>query len=913
MITAMNKANYSLAKLFRNHHYHLMRNLTFLVIGLLIPLSAMTQRDRDQETDVGPVITLWKVDKAHMENHDHGESYYLACGAESYIRYQGAGTSEESIIVIKNEGTRNLRLKLPLAFEDEKRTSYTITHQPEKSELAPNEETHFVVTYTAPDEYINEQAAVRIQSNDPATNTCMLNFDVGVVGPDFTKEFTPNVIGPGAVSTLTFTIQNFDGTPVTDLAFTDVLPAGMTIAAPGMVSTTCSDAIITAPDGGGTITMTDGRLGPNSSCTVTVNVTSSTPGLATNTTGALSSSVTMSGAIATDDLTVDVSRPGFTKSFSPNPVLLGERSTLTFTIDNSLNASPIGSIDFTDILPVGMEIASPSNASTDCISPLQLTTLTAIPGSQTIILNADGSSIGSNFVLLAGETCTATVDVKATSTGTLENITNELTSTPNGFNPLNSSGKATDELEVTRDDLHIQKEFVDDPLNPGESGTLLFTITNFTRDQSATNISFTDNLGDAGGTLLGLAVSGSVTSDCGGTTSGTTTFSLNNGTLAPEATCTIEVPITVPPGAAPGQYPNTTTSITADLGGSMYTGSPASDILFVSDAPTLTKTFLDNPETAGATTRLQFTITNNSSTSSATDINFIDNLPEILPTAMMVPASGFCNGTGDIIYTPLIPASPPSSVIPAKIQVSNATLMPGASCTFDVTLDIAAEAPSGIYTNTTEPISATINTQIVTGEVATTDLSIIAAPQITKTFTDDPVAPGNPVTLQFTLTNSPNNPTDATGITFTDDLPPVLSGLVATGLPVNDVCGTGSSLTGSMGNTLLTFAGGTLMPGEDCTFSVTLDVPVSATPGTYTNNTSGVTATVGGTSVSSSAATAELKINPLTFTKEFVENPFIPGESGTLRFTLDLDASATQDATITFFTDALSTTLSGLT
>ena len=53
---------------------------------------------------------------------------------------------------------------------------------------------------------------------------------------------------------------------------------------------------------------------------------------------------------------------------------------------------------------------------------------------------------------------------------------------------------------------------------------------------------------------------------------------------------------------------------------------------------------------------------------------------------------------------------------------------------------------------------------------------------------------------------------------------------------------------------MLTFDGGTLTPGEVCTFDVTLNVPVGAAAGSYTNTTSGVDATVAGQATSSPAS-----------------------------------------------------------
>jgi len=214
----------------------------------------------------------------------------------------------------------------------------------------------------------------------------MLLSPLVMADPSLSKVFTPNVIGPGSVSTITFSITNSDNSPVTDLAFTDVLPlapGAMTIASPANASTSCSEGILSAPDGGGTISLSSAKLGASQSCTITVDIIASTPGLHTN------PAITLTFAelagdpptSLTADLTVVTTLPGFSKSFAPSSVSLGGRSTLTFTIDNSVNTSKIGSLDFTDNLPTGMVIADPAKASTDCISPTLLdTTLTAIPG-----------------------------------------------------------------------------------------------------------------------------------------------------------------------------------------------------------------------------------------------------------------------------------------------------------------------------------------------------------------------------------------------------------------------------------------------------------------------------------------------------------------------------------------------------
>jgi len=58
-------------------------------------------------------------------------------------------------------------------------------------------------------------------------------------------------------------------------------------------------------------------------------------------------------------------------------------------------------------------------------------------------------------------------------------------------------------LDVQRE--FLTKAFIDDPIAPGRTGKLRFTVTNFDRANDATAISFTDNLES---TLTGLVAVG---------------------------------------------------------------------------------------------------------------------------------------------------------------------------------------------------------------------------------------------------------------------------------------------------------------------------------------------------------------------------------------------------------------------
>ncbi|MCK7594475.1 beta strand repeat-containing protein [Pseudomarimonas salicorniae] len=713
----------------------------------------------------------------------------------------------------------------------------------------------------------------------------------GAVGPTFNKAFAPDTIGPGSSSALTFTIDN-SGFPqgATSLSFSDSLPAGVTIAATGAVSNGCGGTLV-APAGTSTINFSDGVVGANGVCTIVVDVTSAAVGTHTNVSSVLSfdtgSGVTP-GNSATDDLVVAADRPGFSKSFSPSGVAFGGRSTLTFLIDNSLNASTAFSAQFTDSLPLGVRVASPSNVFTDCTGG----SAAAAPGGSTISL--------SDAVLSAGTLCTVSVDVVADAAGMLNNRSGSLTSLDGGLNSVDS-GFATAALQSTAGDLTLVKRFLDDPVAPGGQVRLQFEIANRSRTDSATAISFSDDLDAA---LSGLVVSSSLPLNpcgAGSSLSGASTLTLSSGTLAAEASCTFEVTLAVPTGATPGTYTNTTSSLTATLGGSPGTYSAASDLLFVQEVPVLTITSPAAPVAAGDTFVVTYALQNVSTSNSATDIAFSLAHSDLSPsiTITTLPAAGSC-GAGSIFSQQNdFPTSGQNS-----FRVQSAQLAPSASCSFDVTYQAGGDAPPGNFSAMSTEVSATVGGGPVQGGGDQLNVTVLAAPTLTHSFDPSTVRAGDTVDITYTLQLSANSPGDASLVGFTHDLNSVLTGLTAVGLPQTNACGTISG-TGN-----LTFSNGTLAAGDSCQFTVTAQVPSTIASGSTTSTTSVITAEVLGASVTSPASVANLVASNLVYSQDVTNDPVRKGDTVTLEFTFQNRGA---DAiTGIFFTEALNADLTGL-
>ncbi|MDG2451121.1 MAG: hypothetical protein P8M34_15850, partial [Saprospiraceae bacterium] len=393
-----------------------------------------------------PSISLWKVDQAHINDHTQGESYLLDCGSEYYVNYKGAGTSEEIIIDILNEGDQDLALTLPLTLSAESSAAFSIIHQPNKAILKSGEEAHFVIKYSASAEYENATAQVSIASNDSNNSICSMFFEVGGCGncPELVQAFLPDNIGPYSTTTLEYTINNTAGgaVNVTDLQFTDNLAAGILIADPARASTDCTDGAIIANAGGNSISFSNARLSAGSSCKIRVDVTSSAIGSIFNSSGNLQSSAGI-GSSSSATLTIDKGKVGIVKSFSPSTIPPGGVSELIIEMKNEevipmLSSSNLEVI-VDDILPSGMSFATPLVVSNNCISA----TLTATSNDVNNIIYFNGTIPTSD--------CSLTVNVTASNAGTYVN-----TAVEEDYGYTSSA-----ELEVVAD--FLVKSFSDDP------------------------------------------------------------------------------------------------------------------------------------------------------------------------------------------------------------------------------------------------------------------------------------------------------------------------------------------------------------------------------------------------------------------------------------------------------------------
>ena len=187
--------------------------------------------------------------------------------------------------------------------------------------------------------------------------------------------------------------------------------------------------------------------------------------------------------------------------------------------------------------------------------------------------------------------------------------------------------------------------------------------------------------------------------------------------------------------------------------------------------------------------------------------------------------------------------------------------------------------------------------------ISVTKTAFSAPPTFSKQFLGDTIASGGSSTLTFTINNTAN-PVTASSLAFTDNLP---VGVVVSATPNASTTCTGGTLTAGAGSSTISYTGGTVNAGGVCTVDV--DV-TSTTVGSHVNTSGDLTSSLGNSGTATDTLTI-ITADPVTFTKEFTDDPALPGGTVTLEFTIT-NSDPTNGASVTGFSDDLDATLTGL-
>lgn len=217
-------------------------------------------------------------------------------------------------------------------------------------------------------------------------------------------------------------------------------------------------------------------------------------------------------------MAVVVSPPSITKSFSAATAPLNTSVTLTFTISNPNGATDLTGVSFNDTFPAGLIIANPDSLTGTCDPGVITPAVTSI------------SLVGGT--ILAGSSCTFSVDVLAIAGGTQINTTDPVTSNEGG-----TGNTATATVDVVLPDLTVAKSHSGNFTRGQLGATYTITVTNSGGATTNAPVTVTDTL-PAG--LNATAISGPGWS-CATLTSCSRADALDPGLSFPDITLTVSV------------------------------------------------------------------------------------------------------------------------------------------------------------------------------------------------------------------------------------------------------------------------------------------------------------------------------------------------------------------------------------
>jgi uncharacterized repeat protein (TIGR01451 family) len=377
------------------------------------------------------------------------------------------------------------------------------------------------------------------------------------------KQFTPNVVKPGARSRLRITFFNPMSQPLLNLGVTDTLPAGVTVPGGANPVTTCAGATLSSPAtnqvkvAGATLAATSG--GVTSTCYAEIDVLVAAQGDYVNTIPAAGATATIGGVPvsnsqpASDTLrarsplvihkaiaakTLDAGNPvGFTTgAASTTP---GTAATLTVRLDNP-NSVALTAAAFTDNLPAGLVVALTPNAATTCAG-----------GTVTAAVSATSLRLTGATIPATGS-CTVSVDVLSNISGTYTNTISA--SAVSTFEGIANEDPTSAQLIVSIPP-GVTKQFSPAVIPPNGSSTLTIVLGNTNAGAIALTSLFTDTLPTAPGSIV-VAAAPNVVKTCPGAVTavaGSGSVSYASGASVPAGGCTISVDVT---GATAGVHTN---------------------------------------------------------------------------------------------------------------------------------------------------------------------------------------------------------------------------------------------------------------------------------------------------------------------------------------------------------------------
>ena len=656
--------------------------------------------------------------------------------------------------------------------------------------------------------------------------------DISVQAADLALVKSVDDAAPNEGGTINYSIVVTNNGPdaTTNVAVTDVLPAGVTF-----VSSAATQG--TYVSGTGIWSLAGLAPAASDTLTITATVDAGTNG----TTIVNGASITASDqpdnnpADNSDSASLTVQSVDLQIVKSVNNPTPNEGGGVNYSVvltNNGPNAAT--AIQVTDVLPAGVTYVSSSATSGSYVSGTGIWSVATL---------ANGGS--------ATLTITATVNA-GTNGQTIVNTAAVTASDQADSNPANDSDTA--DITVQSVDLAVTKS-VNNP-TPNEGGSITYTVglTN-NGPNTATTVKVTDML-PAGVTY----VSSSATA--GTYSSGTGIWSVPS--VANGATVTLTITATVNAGTGGTTIVNIANLSSSDQADSNPgNNSDTADIIVKSVDLLVTKTVDVPAPLEGGTINYTVVLTNNGP-DAANNIQVTDNLPAGVTFVSSSATQGFyTSGTGIWVVASLANGASETLTITATVNVGT-----GGTTIVNTATVTASDEADGNAANDSDTASISVQEA---------DLAL------TKSVNDASPAEGGTVVYTVGLTN--NGPDGATNVQVTDVLPAGMTYVSSSATIGSYVSGTGLWSLASLGN------------GASATLTITATVN-AGTGGTTIVNTASVTASDlpdNNPADNSDSATLTVDGADLAVAKT-VDNP-TPAEGGTITYTVVLTNNGPDGAT----------------
>ncbi|HJV35285.1 hypothetical protein [Geomonas sp.] len=350
------------------------------------------------------------------------------------------------------------------------------------------------VSVSATGSYTNTTSGATSSINPSPGPTGSATLQAILAAPTVTKSFASANFQTGGADRLTITVTNPNAAAITGLNFVDTYPSNMVNASVpnvviGPASSGCSGQAVAGGGGNNQLSVTQGNIpGNNTSCTFSVDVTTTVPNNYTNTLAAgsiLSNNAAAPTAAVSASVTA-LQPPTVMKVFGDTSKVKGYTTTLSLTLTNpSANPVTLTGLRLDDTFPSGMT--------------LQNTTFSFTPSGCGSVTNTSGgtSSLGDGNLRLSvptlapGASCQVTANVTSSVPGTITNTTNAPTAS--GPTSLTGYSASAPILFYGVPVITVSKTASAATANPGQVVTYTIRVTN-TGDGPGTSTLLTDDL-----------------------------------------------------------------------------------------------------------------------------------------------------------------------------------------------------------------------------------------------------------------------------------------------------------------------------------------------------------------------------------------------------------------------------------